>query len=131
MPTKRGLLPPAAHDMLARLVAPSPDDRPSSAQDVLDRLSQIRRRGMDIYAARAVIDDPPGQPVPLDRADRVVGVQDQPGQPGPAQGVVGGLDAGQPGAARRGAELGMDGPSAGARSVICCPQPGQGQVSGG
>ena len=83
MPTKRGLLPPAAHDMLARLVAPSPDDRPSSAQDVLDRLSQIRRRGMDIYAARAVIDDPPGQPVPLDGADRVVGVQDQPGQPVP------------------------------------------------
>ena len=52
MPTKRGLLPPAAHDMLARLVAPSPDDRPSSAQDVLDRLSQIRRRGMDIYAGK-------------------------------------------------------------------------------
>ena len=86
---------------------------------------------MDIYAARAVIDDPPGQPVPLDRADRVVGVQDQPGQPVPAQGVVGGLVAGQPGAARRVAELGVDGRPPGARSVTCCPQPGQGQVSAG
>jgi hypothetical protein len=39
-------------------------------------------------AARAVIGDPPGQPVPLHRADRVLGVQDQPGQPVPPQGLV-------------------------------------------
>jgi hypothetical protein len=46
-------LPPAFHDLLASLVAPSPDDRPSSAQEVLDRLNEIRRRGMDIYAVIA------------------------------------------------------------------------------
>ena len=42
-------------------------------------------------AARAVIGDRPGQPVPLQGADRVVGVQDQPGQPLSPQGVVGAL----------------------------------------
>jgi serine/threonine protein kinase len=46
-------LPPAFHDLLASLVAPSPDDRPSRAQEVLDRLNEIRRRGMDIYAVIA------------------------------------------------------------------------------
>ena len=46
-------LPPAFHDLLASLVAPSPDDRPSSAQEVLDRLNEIRHRGMDIYAVIA------------------------------------------------------------------------------
>ncbi len=46
-------LPPAFRDLLASLVASSPDDRPSSAQEVLDRLNEIRRRGMDIYAVIA------------------------------------------------------------------------------
>jgi hypothetical protein len=64
-------------------------------------------------AARAVIGDPPGQPVPLRRADRVFGVQDQPGQPVPPQGLVVGPVAGQPGAAGRVAEFGVDGPPAG------------------
>jgi serine/threonine protein kinase len=46
-------LPPAFHDLLASLAAPSPDDRPSSAEEVLDRLNEIRHRGMDIYAVIA------------------------------------------------------------------------------
>jgi len=46
-------LPPAFHDLLASLVAASPDDRPSSAKEVLDRLNEIRRRGMDIYSVIA------------------------------------------------------------------------------
>lgn len=46
-------LPPAFHQLLASLVAPSPDDRPSSAQEVLDRLNEIRRRGMDTYTVIA------------------------------------------------------------------------------
>jgi hypothetical protein len=62
--------------------------------------------------ARAVIGDPPGHPVPLEGTDRLVGVQDKPGQPLPPQRVVGGLVAAQPGAARRMAELYVDGPAA-------------------
>jgi serine/threonine protein kinase len=50
---RRPDLPPAFHDLLVSLVAPSPDDRPSSAQEVLDRLNEIRRRGMDVYAVIA------------------------------------------------------------------------------
>jgi serine/threonine protein kinase len=46
-------LPPAFHDLLASLTAPFPDDRPKSAQEVLDRLNEIRHRGMDIYAVIA------------------------------------------------------------------------------
>jgi len=50
---RRSDLPPAFHDLLASLIASSPDDRPSSAQEVLDRLNEIRRRGLDIYAVIA------------------------------------------------------------------------------
>jgi Protein kinase domain/Putative DNA-binding domain len=50
---RRHDLPPAFHDLLASLVAPSPDDRPASAEEVLDRLNEIRRRGTDIYAVIA------------------------------------------------------------------------------
>jgi serine/threonine protein kinase len=50
---RRPDLPPAFHDLLASLVAPSPDDRPSSAQEVLNRLNEIRRRSMDLYAVIA------------------------------------------------------------------------------
>lgn len=46
-------LPPTFHDLLASLVACSPDDRPSGAKEVLDRLNEIRRRGTDIYAVIA------------------------------------------------------------------------------
>ena len=46
-------LPPAFHDLLASLVAPSPDDRPWSAQEVLDRLNEVRRHGMDTYVVIA------------------------------------------------------------------------------
>jgi len=80
--------------------------------------------------ARAVIDDRPGQPVPLRRADRVFEVQDQPGQPVPAQALVGGWSdapawvAGQPGAARRVAELGVDQPSAGGQVGELLPAAG-------
>lgn len=44
---------PALHDLLASLVAHSPDDRPSSAREVLERLNEIRRQGMDLYAVIA------------------------------------------------------------------------------
>lgn len=50
---RRSDMPPAFHDLLAILVAPSPDDRPSSAEEVLRRLNEIRRRGMDVYAVIA------------------------------------------------------------------------------
>jgi serine/threonine protein kinase len=50
---RRRDLPPAFHDLLASLVAPSPEDRPASAQDVLDRLNEIRRRSTDIHAVTA------------------------------------------------------------------------------
>ena len=62
-------------------------------------------------APRAVIGDPPGQPVPLHRADRVLGMHDLAGQSVPPGGVVGGLVAGQPGTARRVAVLDMDRPA--------------------
>jgi len=77
-------------------------------------------------AARAVIGDRPGQPVPLQGADRVLGVQDQPGQPLSPQGVVGALVAGQPGAARRVAELGAGRPSAGGEVGDLVPAAGAG-----
>ncbi len=86
-------------------------------------------------AARAVIGDPPGQPVPLQAPDRVFGVQDQPGQPVPPQGLVGVLVAGQPGAARRVADLGVDGPPAGGQVGDLLPAagagPGQRRVAAG
>lgn len=47
---RRHDLPPAFHDLLASLVAASPDARPLSAQEVFDRLTEIRSRGTDIYA---------------------------------------------------------------------------------
>jgi len=53
-------------------------------------------------AARAVIGDPPGQPVPLQGTDQVFGMQDQPGQPVPPQDVVGGRGLAPWPGARRG-----------------------------
>ncbi len=50
---RRRDLPPAFHDLLASLLAPSQDDRPSSAGEVLDRLNAIRRRGLDVYSVIA------------------------------------------------------------------------------
>lgn len=47
---RRRDLPQAFHDLLASLLAPSPDDRPSNAQVVIDRLNEIRARGVDLYA---------------------------------------------------------------------------------
>ena len=81
-------LPPAFHDLLASLVAPSPDDRPSSAQEVLDRLNRIRRRGMDIYAViakgegpqvefKASMRFPRGLPSHLTEAQREVASRDK------------------------------------------------------
>jgi len=70
--------------------------------------------------------DLPGQPVPPHRAGRVVGVQDQPGQPVPPQRVVGRLVAGQPGAAGRVAELGVEGPAAGGQVGDLLPAAGAG-----
>ena len=59
-------------------------------------------------AARAVIFDPLAQPVPLQRAGRRFGVQDQAGQLLAAPVVLGGLVAGQPDAVRPVAVLDMD-----------------------
>ena len=64
-------------------------------------------------APRAVIGDPPGEPVPLHRAARVLRMYDLAGQPVPPPGVVGGLVAGQPGTTRRMAVLDMDWPAVG------------------
>jgi hypothetical protein len=57
-------------------------------------------------------------------------MHDQPRQPLAALFIVGSLIGRQPDAARCVAVLDMDRP-AGARSVTCCPQPGQCQRSGG
>ena len=46
---RRNDLPPALLDLLASLVAVSPSDRPTDAEDCLQRLSQISR-GTDIYS---------------------------------------------------------------------------------
>ncbi len=64
-------------------------------------------------AALAVILDPLAQPVPLHRADRGFGVQDQARDLLAAAFVIGGLVAGQPGAARAVAVLDVDGTAAG------------------
>jgi hypothetical protein len=64
-------------------------------------------------AARAVILDPLAQPVPLHRADRGFGVQDQAGDLLAAPGVLDGLVAGQPGAAPGVAVSDGDGTAAG------------------
>jgi len=100
---------------------------------IADRASPVAADGGQVVvevavpaATRAIIGDRPGQPVPLHGAGRVFGVQDQPGQPFPAQDVVVGLVAGQPGAARRVAELGVDGPSAGGQVGDLLPAAGAG-----
>jgi hypothetical protein len=82
-------------------------------------------------AARAVIFDPLAQPVPLQLAYRGFGVQDQPGDLFPAAFVVGGLVAGQPGAARGVAMFDVDGRPLAARSATCRLHCGHAQVSGG
>ena len=117
--SKDGLLVPSVFLIGAQTMGAGAGSRVGEAV-ITNRPGPVAVDGGDVVvevampaAARAVIGDRPGQPVPLDGAGRVIGVQDQPGQPVPAQGVVGGLVAGQPGAARRVAELAVDGPSAG------------------
>jgi len=72
-------------------------------------------------AARAVIGDALAQPVPLHRPGCRFGVQDQAGDLLVAPGILGGLVAGQPGAARGVAVLDVDG-SAG-RGAVGDPLP--------
>ena len=73
--------------------------------------------------ARAVIIDTLGQPVPLHRPDRILRMHDQARQPLTPRSGVGGLVGGQPGAARRMAELDMDGPAGGGAVGDLLPAP--------